>query len=332
MARDQGAYPTRRNFCRTLAGVLVAPGIALAQAPNVVRRIGVLSPGVPNTPEEIRQQGEALGELGWVEGRNLRVERRYSNNQIEPLQSLADELVRAKVELIVTLGFSATLAAKRATTTIPIVFRDIYDAVASGLVANLARPGSNLTGFSDAGPEVAAKYLAVLKELLPLQRVAVIRLPTPLWRATREQYAHSCRSLGIEPIFVEVAAANEISGAIARVAQQRPQTLVLRADSFVFTHRFEIIDAAMKHGLPTMAEDPVIVRAVGALLSYSPSLAEEDKRVVSYIDRILRGAKPGDLPVEQPTKFELVINLKTARALGVAVPQSLLLRADEVIQ
>jgi putative ABC transport system substrate-binding protein len=171
-----------------------------------------------------------------------------------------------------------------------------------------------------------------LKELLPLQRVAVIGLPTPLWRATREQYAHTCRSLGIEPLFVEITKADEIAGAIAQLARQRPQALVLRGDGLVFAHRFEIVDAAMKHGLPTMAEDAEIVREAGALVSYSSTLAEEDHRVASYIDRILRGAKPGDLPVEQPTKFELVINLKTAKALGLTIPQSLLLRADEVIQ
>ena len=324
---------SRRTFCGTLVALVVtAPHAGIAQGLRGVHHIGLLSPGAPDTSEEIWKDGEALRELGWVEGQNLRVERRYSNNQLEPLQSLAEELVRAKVKLIVTFGFSATLAAMRATTTIPIVFRDAYDPVGSGLVASLARPGGNLTGFSVTGPEVAAKYLTVLKELLALQRVAVIGLPTPLWRATREQYTHTCRSLGIEPLFVEITKADEIAGAIAQLVRQRPQALVLRGDGLVFARRFEIVDAAMKHGLPTMAEAAEIVREAGALVSYSSTLAEEDHRVASYIDRILRGAKPGDLPVEQPTKFELVINLKTAKALGLTIPQSLLLRADEVIQ
>jgi putative ABC transport system substrate-binding protein len=298
-----------------------------------VRRIGVLSPGVPETTEEIRKGTEALRELGWIEGRNLLVERRYASDRLEQLQPLAEELVRAKVEVIVAIGFSATLAAKRATTAIPIVFVAAYDPLGSGLVTSLARPGGNVTGFSLAGPEVAAKYLTVSKELLPaLRRFGVVGLPTPLWRATREQYEQTCRSLGIEAIFVEIDAADEIDGAIAQLVRQRAGAVVLRGDGFVYEHRLDIVAAAMKHNLPTISEDGEIVREAGALLSYSVTRAEADRRLASYIDRILRGAKPGDLPVEQPTKFELLINLKTAKALGLAIPQSLLLRADEVIQ
>ena len=313
--------------------LIAVPLIAMAQRSIVVRRIGVLSPGVPDTTDEIRKGTEALRELGWIEGRNLLVERRYASNRLEQLQPLAEELVRAKVDVIVPIGFSATLAAKRATTTIPIVFVDAYDPLGSGLVTSLARPGGNVTGFSVVGPEVTAKYLTVLKELLPaLTRFGVVGLATPLWRATREQYDKTCRSLGIEPIFVEIAAADEIGSAIAQLTQQRAGAVVLRGDSFVYEHRLDIVAAAMKHSLPTISENGEIVREAGALLSYSVTQAEEDRRFASYIDRILRGAKPGDLPVEQPTKFELLINLNTAKALGLTIPRSLLLLADEVIQ
>jgi len=318
-----------------VAVLLVAsPRMAVAQGSTVVRRIGVLEPSAPFTPEDIREEAEPLRKLGWVEGHNVQVERRYANNRLETLQPLAEELVRAKVEVIVTGGTAATLAAMRATTTIPIVFRAAGDAVLLGLVANLARPGGNVTGYSQAGPEVTAKYLSLLKELLAgVQRIGVIEFsPNPYFRAARGQFEHTCRSLGLEPIVVQIAAAGEIAGAITQLVRQRAQALVLRGDGFFYDHRFDIVNAAMKHGLPTLVEDGDIVRQAGALISYTATQAEQDLRRASNVDSILRGKKPADLPVQQPTKFELVINLKTARALGLTVPQPLLLRADEVIQ
>jgi len=333
--QSQGKPMSRRAFGRILAGLLVAaPRVTIAQVRTVVRRIGLLGPSVPETPEEMRKGRETLREFGWVEGENLHVERRYANNQPEALQRLAEELVRAKVEVILTLGTPATLAAKRATTTIPIVFQSAGDAVLVGLVSNLARPGGNVTGFSLASPEVDAKRLTVLKELLPgLLRIGVLEPSwNPYFRAARGQFEHTCRLLGLNPVFVEIATPGEIDGAIAQLARLRPQALLLRADTFLFDLRFQITAAAIKHALPTMGEDPRIAREAGALASYSATLAEEDRRAASFIDRILRGAKPADLPVEQPTRFELVINLKTARALGLTVPQPLLMRADEVIQ
>ena len=325
---------SRRSFGRMLGVFLLgAPSLATAQGAAVVRRIGRLESGTPETPEEIWKGAEALRELGWVEGQNLHVERRYANNRIESMQTLAEELVRAKVEVIVTTGTPATLAAKRATDKIPLVFR-AGDPVLLGLVASLARPGGNVTGLSLAGPEVTAKYLSLLKELLPgLRRIGVLEVSAnPYFRATRGQFEHSCRQLGLEPIFVEIAVADEIGGVIAQVARQRAQVLVLRSDSFISDHRVEIASAAMKHGLPTIAESPDTMRDSGVLVSYSLTETEAERRTASYVDRILHGARPADLPVEQPTKFELVINLKTARALGLTIPQALLLRADEVIQ
>ena len=338
MKRDDPALTrltaSRRRFNRLFVALFLATShIAFAQGAAVVRHIGRLEPGTPQTPEEIWKGAEALRELGWVEGQNLHVERRYANNRIQSMQTLAEELVRAKVEVILTGGTPATLAAKRATDKIPIVFR-AGDPVLLGLVASLARPGGNVTGLSLAGPEVAAKYLSLLKELLPgLRRIGVLEVSAnPYFRAARGQFEHTCSQLGLEPIFVEIAVADEIGGAIAQVARQRAQALVLRGDSFVSDHRVEIVSAAMKHGLPTIAESPDTMRGSGVLVSYSLTETEAERRAASYVDRILRGARPADLPVEQPTKFELVINLKTARALGITIPQGLLLRADEVIQ
>ena len=325
---------SRRRFNRLFVGLfLAAPRIASAQGAAVVRRIGVLEVGVPETPEWIRRQAEPLRELGWVEGQNLHVERRYANGD-GALQPLAEELVRAKVEVIVTGGTTATIAAKRATATIPIVIRTAGDPVLLGLVASLARPGGNVTGFSNAGPERTAKNLSLLKELIPgLERVGVLEVSTnPYFRAMRSQFEQICRALGLKAVFVEVAEAGEIVGAIAELAPQRAQALVLRTDGLFDGHLLEIRGAALKYGLPIIAENSDDVREAGALLAYSATQAEQDRRRAHFVDRILRGAKPADLPVEQPTQFELLINLEVARAFGVTIPQSVRQRADEVIR
>jgi putative ABC transport system substrate-binding protein len=314
-------------------GVFVAPSIAFAQRSKAVRRIGVLD--FPDSPEQLRGQAEALREVGWVEGQNLHIERRVaSDGQLETLKALAEELVRAKVEIIVTDGTLATLAAKRATTTIPIVMRSSGDAVLLGLVPSLARPGGNVTGYTGAGPEMIAKSLSLLKELLPrLHSVGVLwEGAHPYFRATRGQFEDASQSLGLEAVFVESVAAGQFGKAIAQLARERVQALVLPNSSLVKDHDVEIIDAAMKHGLPTMCEDEEMVRKLGALIAYTTTQAEEDLVCAEFIDQILRGARPADLPVRQPTKFLLAINLKTARVLGITVPQSFLVRANEVIQ
>jgi putative ABC transport system substrate-binding protein len=314
-----------------LAGVLLAPGIAIPQASKKVRRIGVLEPVLVSEAFQ-KERADALRDLGWVEGQNLQIERRYFAEASKTPEALAEELVRAKVELILTNGTRATLAAKRATTTIPIVFGAAGDPVALGLVASLARPGGNVTGYSLATPEVTAKRLSVLKELLPqLQRVGMLQVARdPFYQATRTQLEQVFRSLGLVPIIVEIEA-GQMGGSIEQLARQNVQALILNA-SVVGDHAAEFVDAATKRGLPTMAEDNLFVREAGALLSYGTTLAEAFRRSAEYIDRILRGAKPADLPVQQPTKFELVINLRTAKALGLTIPKELLLRADEVIQ
>ena len=324
----------RRTFIGAVAaGIITAPLAASAQTATTVRRIGVLSPGARPTPAELQQVYAPFKELGWTEGQNLFIERRYANGRAELLRPLAEELVRLKVEIIVTWGTAAALAAKNATTTIPIVIATAGDPVRSGLVTSLARPGGNITGYSIVGPEIDAKSLSLLRELVPgLQRVGVLENSTnPHYRAVRKEFEQTCRSLGLQPIIIEVAAAGELENAIAEMARRRAQALFVQGDGLFYDNRVPLMSAALRYALPTIATDREMLEA-GALISYGNSEAEERQRYAAFVDRILRGAKPADLPIEQPTRFDLGINLKTAKALGIAVPQSLLLRADEVIQ
>ncbi|HEX7272649.1 MAG TPA: ABC transporter substrate-binding protein [Casimicrobiaceae bacterium] len=312
---------------------MATPRIAIAQGSTVVRRMGVLQAVEAPPPEKTPKDWPALTKLGWMEGRNLHVERRYANGRLEALQPLAEELVRAKVEVILASGPNPTRAAMRATKTIPIVFFASGDPVSEGLVANLARPGGNVTGFA-APLELDVKSLSILKELLPaIQRVGILETSgNPVFRSLRPQFQSACQSLGLEPVFLEIATARDIDAVVARFARERVEALVLVQDSFSFRHGSEIIRAAIKRGLPTMAQAADFVRENGALAAYVASEEEGDRRLASYIDRILRGAKPADLPVEQPTQFDRAINLNTARALGLTIPKSLLLRAVEIIQ
>jgi len=325
----------RRAFIRALtcALLLTAPVAAGAQKTTTVRRIGYLGSGGPDTPGDIEQQYASLRKLGWIEGRNLLVERRYANGRIELLPTLAEELIRLKVELIVTSGTPATLAAKGATKTIPIVFWSAGDPVGSGLVASFAKPGGNVTGYTIAAPEINSKRLQVLRELLPsVQRVGVLENSTnPYYRQARVDLEQAARSLGMQLIFIEVGAASQLPSAVAEVSRRGGQALLVPPDDLFYENRVELMQAALKHSLPTTASR-LYVREMGGLISYAPTEAEHDARAAAFIDRILRGAKPADLPVEQPSKFVLIINLKTAKTLGITIPQSLLSRADEVIE
>jgi len=324
----------RRSFVGApLAAMLVAPLAARAQTAATVRRIGLLSGGARPTPAEMQEQFAPLRALGWVIGQNVHIEERYANGSAEFLVPMAEELVRLKVELIATGGTDATLAAKKATTNIPIIMQSSGDPVRAGLVASLARPGGNVTGFSIVGPEIDAKRLTLLRELLPgLQRVGVLENSTNLYyRAARSEFERSCRSLGIQPIFVGVAAGAELESAVAEMARGRAQALFVNRESLFFDNRAPLMSAAQRYALPTLAGNKEMLEA-GALVYYANSDAEQDQRVAAFIDRILRGAKPADLPIEQPTKFELGINLKVAKALRIVIPPALLQRADEVIQ
>ena len=323
----------RRTFIRAVAAAMMAaPLAASAQAGTTVRRIGSLYTGLPATPAEEETFKAPMRALGWVEGRNLLIERRNAERS-ELLGPLAQELVRLKVEIIVAWGTDAVLAAKNATTTIPIVIGSAADPVGSGLVASLARPGGNITGFAGLGPETDAKQLDLLRELLPgVQRVGRLEDSTySMDRAMRPNFEQACRSLGLEPIIIEIATAGELENAIEEMARRRAQALFVRNNPLSDDNRVALMSAALKYKLPTIAVGTPMLEA-GALAYFGASDAEANQRLAAFIDRILRGAKPANLPIEQPTKFELGFNLKTAKALGVTIPQSLLLRADEVIR
>lgn len=332
-----GRHPQRRPTLRrsvlcTLVGLFTsAPRLVMGQNTARVRRIGLLSAGTPGSPEARWQQMARLRELGWLEGQNLHVERRFASGRLDDLGPLAEELVQARVELIVTNGPNPTLAAMRATTTVPIVFMVASDPVGSGLVGSLARPGGNVTGFSASSAELNAKLLSLMKELVPgLQRIGTLVVSgNPQFQQGRSDLERSCRSAGIEPLFVDIAAASEIEAAIERMVQRRVQMLMLINDAFIIEHHIRIIAAALKRGLPTAGNS---FAADGAVLTYSYSSAESASKWANYADRILRGTKPADLPVEQATRFELVINFKSAQALRLTVPSSLLLQADKVIR
>jgi len=324
----------RRAFISMLAfGVVASPLTARAQTATKVRRIGWLMFGDPPPPAVLEQRNAPLRELGGIEGQNLLIERRNANNRIELLRPLAEELVRLKVELIVTHGTNVTLAARNATANIPIVMYSAGDPVAAGLVASLARPGGNVTGNSLLGPETNAKRLSVLRELLPAaQRVGELEPSSnPIFRTLRKDLEQAYRSLDMQPIFVEVAQASELEDAVANAARQRAQVLHVPNDDLFVDNRVAIMRAALRYALPTIVDRYGLLEA-GGLLYWNFSEAEVQRRGAAFIDKILRGAKPGDLPIEQVTQFELGINLKTANALGITIPQSLLLRADRVIR
>ena len=323
----------RRTFIGAVAaGMIAAPLAASAQTATTVRRIGALFLTAQQTQADLEVEDAALRALGWVEGKNLLVERRYAE-RAELLRPFAEELVRLKVEIIVTWGTAPTLAAKRATTTIPIIIGSAGDPVTTGLVASLARPGGNITGFSIVGPEIDAKRLSLLRELVPgLQRVGVLEnSANPYYRAVRKEFEQTCRSLGLQPIIIGVATAGELENALAEMVRRRAQALFVQREDLFIYNSVPLMSAALRYALPTLAASKELVEN-GALVSYAHNKEEQHRRWAGFVDRILRGAKPADLPIEQPTQFELIINLKTAKALGITVPQSLLMRADDVIQ
>jgi len=274
-----------------------------------------------------------LAELGWIEGKNLVVERRYAENRLERLPELAAELVRLNVEVIVATGTLGPLAAKRATSTIPIVMTAAGDPLGSGLVASLARPGGNVTGISLMAPDLGGKRLELLKELLPrLARVAVLwNAANPYAAIVFKETQAAGRTLGIEVQSLEVRGPDDFDGAFDTARKQRPDALITVEDPLTFSHQKRIADFATGQQLPSLYGFREFVVA-GGLMSYGANVADLFRRAASYVDKILKGAKPADLPVQQPTTFELVINVKTARALGLEIPPTLLARADEVIE
>jgi putative ABC transport system substrate-binding protein len=324
---------TRRAFLTSLLGVLAAP-LAGAQPAGKVYRIGLLSP-FPPSPAALEALGNALRELGWVEGRNLVIERRYlEGGEYERLPALAAELVRLKVDLIVAFGLTAPYA-KRATATIPIVLWGAGDPVALGLVQSLARPGGNVTGTSwTATLEAAGKELELLKEVVPrASRVATLDGPLLADEApAREAQQKAAQALRLD-LFQRhnVRGAEELEAAFAAMTKEGADALRVVDRALLRPQRKQITDLAARHRLPAVYGNRVWVEA-GGLIAYGPDARVFPPRVAAYIDKILKGARPGDLPVEQPSKFELVVNLKAAKGLGLTIPPSVLVRADEVIE
>jgi len=305
-----------------------------AEAAKSVRHIGSLGLGSVPNPAYLQRMWGPTRELGWIEGQNLIVERRNAGGKTELLKPYAEELVRLDVEIIVTNGTAAAIAAKSATTRIPIVMFSVGDPVRSGLVASLSRPGGNITGYSILLPELDAKRLTLLRELLPTtQRVAVLVNPANSYynEIAREELERVYRSFRMQPIFVGAAETNELENAVAEAARRRAEALIVTAENVFWSNRVLLMRTALEHRLPTIVGDRDILEA-GGLLSLAVDAAEQYRALAYFVDRILRGAKPADLPVQQPSKLLLSLNLKTAKALGITIPQSLRARADEVIE
>jgi len=327
---------TRRAFLGTLAGsLLAAPLGGGAQQPGRVPRIGWLGgPTRESAQPFVRAFQQGLRDLGWVEGQNIAIEWRFAGGRAERLPDLAAELVRLRVDLIVVPSAPPALAAKNATKTIPLVTVGSGDPVGLGLVASLARPGGNITGLTaTVGAEIAGKQLELLKETVPkVSRVAVLWNPATPGNALalREaEIAAQALGVGLQPL--EARSLDDFDSAFAAMTRQRVGALLVLADVMFTTHRKELADLTAKRRLPAIYGQRQFVDD-GGLISYGANILDNFRRAAGYVDKILKGAKPADLPVEQPTKFELVINLKTAKALGLTIPQSLLQRADEVIQ
>jgi ABC-type uncharacterized transport system substrate-binding protein len=330
----------RRTFliC-TGAALLAAPLTVEAQQPPKVARIGYLMIGSLESPEaraSLDAFRQGLRDRGYVEGQNILIEYRSADGKMERLPGLATELARLKVDLLVAGATPGARAAKQATTTIPIVAPSMGDPVQDGLVASLARPGANLTGSTFLGPELVPKRLELLKEALPkVSRVAVLwhprafgeRTMRDMWKETEA----AARTLGVQLQLAEVAGPDELDRAFPAMIRERPEALFTFPSAMLFSERRRIVALAARHRLPSMFNAREFVE-LGGLIGYGASITDLARRAATYVDMILKGAKAGDLPVEQPTKFDLIINLKTAKALGLTIPPSLLGRADEVIQ
>jgi putative ABC transport system substrate-binding protein len=326
----------RRDFIAGLGGAAAWPLVASAQQGDRVRRIGLLMPYEKNDP--LAKAGfsaftQALAGFGWTDGRNVRIDARWFGDDINLIRALAKELVSLQPDIIVTGNTPATFALQRETRTIPIVFAGVADPVASGLVARINRPGGKVTGFAVAEPSMGGKWLELLSEIAPgLKRVAIMFNPdTTVALDFMPSLETAAQSLKVEPIIAPIHSDAEIEAAITALGREPGGGLVVTADPFMVTHRAPIISAAARNNVPAVYNPSTFARD-GGLLSYGPDFVDITRRAATYVDRILRGEKPGDLPVQFPVKFEMVVNRRTANALGLAIPPSILLRADEVIE
>jgi putative tryptophan/tyrosine transport system substrate-binding protein len=324
----------RRTFLAGTGAVLLAVPLAVAaQSTSKVYRIGVLSPGSATSPPiEAFRQG--LRELGWIEGQNIVIDYRFTEGRIDRLPALAAELVGLKVDVIAAGPTPPAIAAKNATGTVPIVMMGAAEPVELGLIASLARPGGNVTGLSwSVNLEIIAKGLELLKETMPkIRLVAILWNPAnPAQALAMRDVKRAARSVGVQLQLLEARGPNEFDAAFAAMAKQRAEALLVVPEAIFVVHGARLADLAARNRLPSMHGLRQNVDA-GGLMSYGPSTVAVWRRAAFFVDKILKGVRPADLPVEQPTKYELVINLKTAKALGLTIPPSLLGRADEVIQ
>jgi len=326
----------RRAFVTGLGAVLAAPCAPEAQQAAKIDRISYLATNLADSSHWREAFLQGLRDLGYVEGRNAVIEYRDAEGKLERLPTLAAELVALKVDVIVAAaGTLAALAAKQATRTLPIVFIAVGNPVTSGLVASLARPGGNATGLSALTPELVSKWLELLKQAVPgVSRVAVLWQPGGMGDTDQDALKEAdvaARALGVRLQFVEARGPADIDRAFSEMTRAHAGALTVLSTPMFGTERRRLVDLAARNRLPTMFSFRRFVDA-GGLMSYGPNLTDLSRRAATYVDRILKGTTPSDLPVEQPTKFELVINLKTAKALGLTIPPSLLARADQVIE
>jgi putative ABC transport system substrate-binding protein len=326
----------RRTFIAGLGSAAAWPVIVHAQQGDRVRSVGVLRAGDEKDPEQKRLNSaftQAFADLGWTDGRNVRIDLRWAAGDSNRMRALAQELVGLQLDIILTGGNEATAAVQRETRTIPIVFTNVTDPVASGIVPRLDRPSGNTTGFGSLEASLGGKWLELLSGIAPgLKRAAIMFNPDlPPLSAFMPSLEMAARPLKVEPISAPVHSDVDIETAIIALGREPGGGLVVIGDAFTATHRAPIISAAARNNVPAVYSNSRYARG-GGLLSYGVDQVDTWRRAASYIDRILRGTKPAELPVQLPTKFELVVNLKTAKALGLTVPQSILLSADEVIE
>ena len=325
----------RRAFIAGTFGLLAAPLDAEAQQAAKVARIGFLSVDLAGNPRGTEAFRQGLRDLGYVEGTNVVIEYRDAERKLERLPLLATELAASKVDVIVAPNTPAALAAKQATTTLPVIFIGAGDPVTSGLVASLARPGGNVTGLSVLSTELVGKWLELLKQAVPgVSRVAALWHPGAMDERTdrdmQKEAEIAAQALGVRLLFVEARGPADFDRAFSDMTRARAGALTVRPAPMFISERRRLVDLAAQNRLPAVYAWREFVDA-GGLMAYGPNLPDLYRRAATYVDKILKGAKPADLPVEQPTKFELVINLKTAKALGLTIPPSVLARADEVI-
>ncbi|HEV2042341.1 MAG TPA: ABC transporter substrate-binding protein [Casimicrobiaceae bacterium] len=310
---------------------MALPLAVLAQQTTNVSRIGYLR-RTSREPADIEALRLGLRELGYVEGQNLVIDERYANGVAARLPQLARELIQLKVEVLVVDGGTTVRAVREIVGTTPLVFTLMGDPVAAGFVRSLGQPGGTITGLTTFNGVLPAKRLQLLHEVVPARRVSVLHNPTnPAPPAQLERLTGAARSLGIDLMWVEAQSPGEFAGAFAKMSQAGVKALLVETDAMFFSQRARIVDLAAKHQLPAVYGEREFADA-GGLMAYATNLPASFRRAATYVDKILKGAKPGDLPIEEPTRIELVINLKAAKALGLTLSQSLLRRADEVIQ